>query len=128
MSLKEAIEHLKEVLNDSLRQWSCKECRKEHEELYDFLTELDNRRTQADQEWHDFKKNPPPENETVLVVFEYFRYGEYNRMFRTIGLYEHPYTGFVNGQSGWHNLKIIKWKHLNITNYDIISEVCHDEP
>lgn len=122
MNLRESIEHLEEMLNDSLRVWSCAECRKEHEQLYEFLKELEQRR-QTDSEWHDFKNDPPPKNEEVLVVFEYFRYGDYNRMCRDIGLYEHPYEHFINGMSGWKNLRIIKWKHLGLTNYDIISEV-----
>ena len=122
MKLEDAISHLEEILNDSLREWSCKECRDQHEDLYSFLKELKQRR-ETDSVWHDFKKDPPPENETVLVVFEYFRYGDYNRTFRDIGLYEHPYEHFINGMSGWKDLKILKWKHLGLTNYDMISEV-----
>lgn len=122
MNLNEAIKHLEELLNDTNREWNCEECKNEHEELYSFLKELQTRRIQSDNSWHNFKTDPPQENETVLVVFEYFRYGNYNRMCKDIGLYEHPYDHFINGQSGWKNLRIIKWKHLGITNYDIISE------
>lgn len=57
-----------------------------------------------------------PEDETkVLVWFEYFRYGEYNRLFQTIGIsymYDGKWSGFVNGESGWNELRIIAWQPL----------------
>lgn len=61
-------------------------------------------------------KDKLPEDETeVLVWFEYFRYGEYNRLFQTIGIsymYDGKWSGFVNGESGWHELRIIAWQPL----------------
>lgn len=57
-----------------------------------------------------------PENDVeVLVWFEYFRYGAYNRPYQTIGIsYVHRgiWSGFVNGESGWKNLRIIAWMPL----------------
>lgn len=58
-----------------------------------------------------------PENdmEEVLVWFEYFRYGEYNCLYRTIGMshtYRGGWSGFVNGTSGWRNLRVIAWMPL----------------
>lgn len=58
-----------------------------------------------------------PENdfEEVLVWFEYFRYGEYNRLFQTRGIsytYNGEWSGFVNGSSGWRQLRIIAWQPL----------------
>lgn len=58
-----------------------------------------------------------PENdmEEVLVWFEYFRYGEYNCLYRTIGTshtYRGGWSGFVNGTSGWRNLRVIAWMPL----------------
>lgn len=58
-----------------------------------------------------------PENdmEEVLVWFEYFRYGEYNCLYRTIGTshtYRGGWSGFVNGTSGWRHLRVIAWMPL----------------
>ena len=43
VTLEEAIEHLDEVLADNTRDW-CEECRKEHEQLREWLIELRCRR------------------------------------------------------------------------------------
>lgn len=40
MTLDEAIEHLEETLNSQDHQWSCAECRSEHEQLLEWLKEL----------------------------------------------------------------------------------------
>ena len=40
MTLQEAIEHLEEKLAED--NWSCKECKKEHEQLLEWLIELKN--------------------------------------------------------------------------------------
>ena len=58
-----------------------------------------------------------PENdmEEVLVWFEYFRYGEYNRLFQMVGTshtFRGEWSGFVNGSSGWKDLRIIAWMPL----------------
>ena len=44
MTLDEAISHLQETLSDSTHKWSCAECREEHEQLAEWLTELKERR------------------------------------------------------------------------------------
>ena len=51
----------------------------------------------------------------VLVYFEYFRYGKYNRMYRTIGIgstYDGKWSSVVNGSTGWRKLKILAWMPL----------------
>ena len=40
MSLDEAIEHLNDTLNSTDRIWSCDSCRREHEQLRNWLIEL----------------------------------------------------------------------------------------
>ena len=40
MTLDEAIEHLNDTLNSTDRMWSCESCRKEHEQLRNWLIEL----------------------------------------------------------------------------------------
>jgi len=57
----------------------------------------------------------PEEGMKVLVWFEYFRYGEYNRLFQTIGIsytYNGQWSGFVNDSSGWDKLSILAWQPL----------------
>lgn len=44
MTLEEAIKHLTISLDDKEHNWGCKECRQEHEQLLEFLVELDSKR------------------------------------------------------------------------------------
>lgn len=67
------------------------------------------------QGWRPASDPPKEDCKDVLVYFEYFRYGEYNRLFRTIGIgyaWEGEWSAFVNGQSGWRQLKILAWMPL----------------
>lgn len=47
--LKEAIEHLEDTLNDPDHDWGCEECKKEHEQLRNWLIELRFRRGVCDE-------------------------------------------------------------------------------
>ena len=40
MTLEEAIKHLEETLNNPEHEWSCAECKAEHEQLLAWLKEL----------------------------------------------------------------------------------------
>lgn len=65
--------------------------------------------------WIPITERLPEDGIDVLVWFEYFRYGDYNRLFRKIGIsytYNGEWSGFVNGQSGWRQLKVIAWMPL----------------
>lgn len=57
----------------------------------------------------------PETDDNVLVWFEYFRYGSYNRLYQTIGI-SHTFMGkwssSVNGEGGWQKLRIIAWMPL----------------
>lgn len=67
--------------------------------------------------WHDLRKNPedlPEELKKVYVYFEYFRYGDFNCMYKDYGV-SYQIGGmfhFVNGSSGWRELKIIAWRYI----------------
>ncbi len=64
--------------------------------------------------WISVEDRLPEDFVDVLVWFEYFRFGSYNRLYRTIGIgsvYNGSW-GFINGQSGWQQLKVIAWMPL----------------
>ena len=64
------------------------------------------------QPWVSVKHELPKNNEEVLVWFEYFRFGEYNRLFQTwgIGEYFKNYdTWMINHETGWRDLRVIAW-------------------
>lgn len=66
-------------------------------------------------DWISCSEQLPEDGTDVIVWFEYFRYGEYNRLFQTTGIsymYDGKWSGFVNGQSGWNQLSIIAWQPL----------------
>lgn len=57
-------------------------------------------------------KQLPPEGLDVLCWYEYFRFGDYNCMFRTYGIgYQH--NGYWGGEvSQGRNAKVLCWKYL----------------
>lgn len=66
-------------------------------------------------QWIPCSERLPDDGENVLVWFEYFRYGDYNRLFQTTGIsyvFDGEWSGFVNGSSGWSKLRIIAWLPL----------------
>ena len=63
--------------------------------------------------WIPCSERLPEDDVEVLVWFEYYRYGRYNRLFQTMGIsyvYNGEWSGFVNGSSGWRDLRIIAWQ------------------
>ena len=65
--------------------------------------------------WIPCSERMPKDEEEVLVWFEYFRYGNYNCLFQRHGLsftLNGEWSGFINGSSGWQQLKVIAWQPL----------------
>ena len=87
-----------------------------------FLEDIDTQPTvveenpeQKEQRWIPASERFPKDFEDVLVWFEYFRYGESNRLYQMIGIsyvLNGKWSGFVNGSSGWRDLRIIAWMPL----------------
>lgn len=67
----------------------------------------------SSDKWIPISEQLPKDYENVLCWYEYFRYGDYNRMFQTygVGYYNSNYDmwgGDVNG----HKLRVIAWQKL----------------
>ena len=71
--------------------------------------------TQPEQQWIPCSESLPDDYEDVLVWFEYFRYGSYNRPYQAhgIGDYSSEYDSWlINHETGWHKLRVFAWMPL----------------
>lgn len=83
----------------------------DQEMLCEFMIE----EPENENKWIRAEDKMPEDGEDVLVWFEYFRFGEYQRLFQTVGIshaWRGEWSGFVNGSSGWRDLRIIAWQPL----------------
>ena len=61
--------------------------------------------------WIPVEKKLPEEGQKVLVWYEYFRYGEYNRMFKTYGI-GWQFDGHWSGDMSGTKARCIAWQPL----------------
>ena len=122
-------EYLKEYFMPSAQpdtdEWchDCKEYDKDHHccprwnrVIKTTLAEAQQVRTEmSSANWIPCSERLPEDYEEVLVWFEYFRYGVYNRLYQThgIGDYSSEYDSWmINHETGWHKLRVIAWMPL----------------
>lgn len=70
---------------------------------------------QEQDRWRPCSVRLPEDYSDVLVWFEYFRYGSYNRLYQAYGIgnYSAQYDAWtVNHETGWNKLRVIAWKPL----------------
>lgn len=84
--------------------------------IHDALEKLDAIEESKATVWHDAQNDPPKENGEYLCYYEYFRYGNYNCMYRTMDRGQF-FNGYWSGEpTNGTNTKVLAWTELPIYN------------
>ena len=80
--------------------------------IRDALEKLDAIEDSKATVWHDAQNDPPTENGEYLCYYEYFRYGNYNCMYRTMDR-GYFFNGHWSGEpANGTNAKVLAWTEL----------------
>lgn len=80
--------------------------------IHDALENLDAIEASEATVWHDAQNDQPKENGEYLCYYEYFRYGNYNRMYRTMDRGQF-FNGYWGGEpTNGTNAKVLAWTEL----------------
>ena len=89
---------------------------KEYEkELSELMNGKGHKTEQPTGKWIPVSERLPEDMQSVLIWFEYYRYGSYNCMFQTYGfgyVCDGKWSSFINGETGWRDARIIAWMPL----------------
>lgn len=129
MRLIDADELKKKSSNIAIKNGFCSDCRfglgRSHchecdcyqsavKVIRDALEKLDAIEESKATVWHDAQNDPPKENGEYLCYYEYFRYGNYNCMYRTMDRGQF-FNGYWSGEpTNGTNTKVLAWTELPI--------------
>lgn len=80
--------------------------------IRDALEKLDAIEESKATVWHDAQNDPPKKNGEYLCFYEYFRYGNYNRMYRTMDRGQFFNGNWSGEPTHGTNTKVLAWTEL----------------
>lgn len=109
-ALKEEIESLRMTIT-GMRNGKTMTAKALEEYKKSILRIIDAQQTVNNDGWNPVEEGLPEEGQKVLVWYEYSRYGEYNRMFKTYGI-GWQFDGHWSGDMSGTKARCIAWRPL----------------
>lgn len=109
-ALKEKIENLRMTIT-GMRNGKTITAKALEEYKKSILRIIDEQQTENNDGWIPVEDRLPEDGQEVLVWYEYFRYGEYNRMFETYGI-GWQFDGYWSGDVSGTKARCIAWQPL----------------